>query len=154
MNDATRRMHQRGLLVAAAGIVVGVLSQANWFAASENHSRSSRLPVETTFATVVVSPSRGPGEADARPIPVQNSNNSDRGHAAETRTYVIAASAGYGIEECLGEGGECGKVVADAWCETDGRHAAQKYGQSGEDLSRVSNASSSAPRPYFVTCGG
>jgi hypothetical protein len=153
MNDASRRMHQRGLVVAAAGILVGVLSQANWFGASQNHSHS-RLPVEPPLAAVVVSPGSGSGETDARPISVQNSINSDRGHAVETRTYVIAAAAGYGVEECLGEGGDCGKVVADAWCETDGHRAAQKFGQSGEDLVRASEASSSAPRPYFVTCGG
>ena len=153
MNGASRRMHQRGLVVAAAGILVGVLSQANWFGVSQNHSHS-RLPVEQGLAAVAVSPSSGQDDMDARPISVESSINSDRSHAGDTRTFIIAAAAGYGIEECLGEGGDCGKVVADAWCETDGHRAAQKFGQSGEDLIRASEAPSSAPRPYFVTCGG
>ena len=65
------------------------------------------------------------------------------GHAQEPRTFVIAAAAGYGVEDCLGEASECGKVVADAWCEAHGRGAALKFGRSGDD----------ANRPYFITCG-
>ena len=153
MNGASRRMHQRGLVVAAAGIFLGVQSQAHWFVTSQNHSHS-RLPVEQGLAAVAVSPSSGQDDMDARPISVESSINSDRSHAGDTRTFIIAAAAGYGIEECLGEGGECGKVVADAWCETNGHRAAQKFGQTGKDFDRISKVSSSVPRPYFVTCRG
>jgi hypothetical protein len=151
MDGVSRRMHQRGLVVAAAGIFLGLMSQAHWFVASQNQSHS-RLQVEQGLAAVAVSPSGGPG--DTRPISGQNPINSDRNYAVETHTLIVPAVGGYGIEECLGEGGECGKVVADAWCEIDGHRAAQKFGQSGEDFDRTSKVPSSVPRPYFVTCRG
>lgn len=65
----------------------------------------------------------------------------------EESTYVIAAASGYGVEDCLGEGGECGQVVADARCEAHGRGAAVKFGVS------ESPAEDAATRPYFITCG-
>lgn len=67
--------------------------------------------------------------------------------ADETSTYVIAAASGYGVEDCLGEGGECGQVVADAWCEAHGRGAAVKFGRSN------SPADDAAFPPYFIICG-
>lgn len=67
--------------------------------------------------------------------------------ADEGRTYVIAAASGYGVEDCLVEGGECGQVVADAWCEAHGRGGAVKFG-------RITGADGeAAPRPYFIVCG-
>ncbi len=67
--------------------------------------------------------------------------------ADERSTYVIAAASGYGVEDCLGEGGECGQVVADAWCEAHGRGAAVKFGRSDRP------ADDAASRPYFIICG-
>lgn len=65
--------------------------------------------------------------------------------ARQTSTFVIAAAQGYGVEDCLAEGGECGHVVADAWCEAHGRGEAVSFGRSeGEQT---------ALRPYFITCG-
>ena len=76
-----------------------------------------------------------------------------RGHAQGPRTFMIAAAAGYGVEDCLGEGSECGKVVADAWCQAHGGGAALKFGRSGGDADAISKASSSVPKPYFIMCG-
>jgi hypothetical protein len=67
--------------------------------------------------------------------------------ADEGSTYVIAAASGYGLEDCLGEGGECGQVVADAWCESHGRGAAVKFGRSNGP------ADNAVSRPYFIICG-
>jgi hypothetical protein len=75
----------------------------------------------------------------------------DLGHLAkadEATTFVIAAASGYGIEDCLGEGGECGRVVADAWCEAHGRGAALSFGQQTAPV-----VSGPQPKPYFITCG-
>ena len=66
--------------------------------------------------------------------------------AHEPDTFVIAVTSGYGVEDCLGEGGECGRVVADAWCEAHGRGAALKFGQDFQ-------SSSNGPGPYFITGG-
>jgi hypothetical protein len=68
--------------------------------------------------------------------------------AEEATTFVIAAASGYGIEDCLGEGGECGRVVADAWCEAHGHGAALSFGQEvGPAIPGPQ------PNPYFITCG-
>jgi ssDNA-binding replication factor A large subunit len=70
-------------------------------------------------------------------------------YARETDTFMISAASGYGVEDCLAEGGECGHVVADAWCEAHGRGAALKFGRSDADLTDTP----AALRPYFITCG-
>ncbi len=72
-------------------------------------------------------------------------------YAREASTFVIAAASGYGVEDCLAEGGECGRVVADAWCEAHGRGEALRFGRSEGD----GGANSQPPelRPYFITCG-
>ena len=70
------------------------------------------------------------------------------GDASPSSTFVIAATAGYGVEDCLGEAGECGRVVADAWCGAHGRGAALAFGQKDEPA-----GSSTGSRPYFITCG-
>lgn len=65
--------------------------------------------------------------------------------AQEPSTFVIAATPGYGAEDCLAEGGECGRVVADAWCQSHGRSAAVRFGQS--------DSGADAAKPYFIICG-
>lgn len=67
--------------------------------------------------------------------------------AQDTTTFVIAAASGYGIEDCLGQGDECGQVVADAWCQAHGQGAALKFGQQlNQSASRFESV------PYFITC--
>jgi hypothetical protein len=68
----------------------------------------------------------------------------DGGRAGEAHSFIVAANDGYGIQDCLGEGGECGRVVADAWCEANGHGAALTFGRTGD----VAGA-----QPYVVTCG-
>ena len=77
---------------------------------------------------------------------------SSRGYANEPHTFIIAAGAGYGVEDCLDEGGECGKAVADAWCESHGRGTAVKFGRSPDVADAISKVAS-VTRPYFITCG-
>lgn len=48
--------------------------------------------------------------------------------SAETRSFVIPQRDGYGISECLARTGECGRVVADSWCESHGMSKAASYG--------------------------
>ena len=79
--------------------------------------------------------------------------HSEKSRAQEPRTFVIAAEAGYGVEDCLGEGGECGKAVADAWCESNGGGTAIKYGLAADGAGAPSKTSSSDSKPYFITCG-
>jgi len=72
----------------------------------------------------------------------------DPGKAAEASTFLIASTVGYVVEDCLGEGGECGRVVADAWCEAHGHGAALDFGQQ-----TAPGAALTGPPPYFITCG-
>jgi hypothetical protein len=74
-------------------------------------------------------------------------------YASESRTYFIAAANGYGVEDCLGEGGECGKVLADAWCEAFGRGAALKFGRSEDNSDVTPETATALPGPFFITCG-
>ena len=64
--------------------------------------------------------------------------------AGQAHGFTIAANDGYGLQDCLGEGGECGRAVADAWCAAEGRGAALSFG-------RVDGAATDAA--YVVTCG-
>ena len=74
-----------------------------------------------------------------------------QGAAHAPRTFMIAAGSGYGVEDCLDEGGECGRVVANAWCESHDHGTAVKFGRSPDDTNGISNAAS-VPKPYFITC--
>ena len=84
------------------------------------------------------------GEAHAGSAPVE------AGHV-----FIIASSDGYGVEDCLAEGGECGRVVADAWCEAHGHGAAISFGAADDVTDAIPagvGARNSQP-PYFVRCG-
>ncbi len=70
------------------------------------------------------------------------------GQALESRTFLVSASAGYGVEECLDDGGECGRMVADAWCNAHGQGVALEFGRSEVSA----NGAWPAPKRYYVDC--
>jgi len=49
------------------------------------------------------------------------------GGADEGRTLIIPPNDGYGFEECLTPGSQCGLVVADAWCKAHGFAGSQGF---------------------------
>ena len=53
--------------------------------------------------------------------------------AAGGPAYVVTDQEGYGIIECLTQKSECGKIVADAWCESHGHGPAKAFGRA-EDI--------------------
>jgi len=67
--------------------------------------------------------------------------------AADVNEYEIAANDGYGLQECLESGNECGHVVADAWCEAHGHGHALSYGLRG--ATRIA----ATDETYVVKCG-
>ena len=79
-----------------------------------------------------------------------------QGRADEGHMFIIAAAQGYGVEDCLAEGeGECGRSVADAWCEAHGRGAAKSFGIA-DDVTGAIPAQALGRKsqpPYFVRCG-
>jgi hypothetical protein len=78
------------------------------------------------------------------------------GQAANGHSFIISAIDGYGVQDCLGESGDCGRIVADAWCEAHGHGAAISFGRA-EDVTGVINVANSSDKtqttPYVITCG-
>jgi hypothetical protein len=72
--------------------------------------------------------------------------------AAETHALVISANDGYGVEDCLAEAGECGQVVADAWCEAHGHGAAVSFGRASKFFGLVAAKAAETEEPYVVNC--
>jgi len=55
-------------------------------------------------------------------------------HAAPAaeRVYVLGADDGYGLNDCITQKRECGRVVADAWCESHGHGHAVAFGAAAD----------------------
>lgn len=73
-------------------------------------------------------------------------------HAVDANEYVIAANDGYGLQECLEAGSECGHVVADAWCEAHGHGHALSFGARGAPTSGATRIAAE-DETYVVKCG-
>jgi hypothetical protein len=72
--------------------------------------------------------------------------------AAGQETFVIPASDGYGVADCLAHGSECGKVVANAWCEAQGYVLASSFGLVGAEDVTGAIGTEAAQRPISITC--
>ena len=73
---------------------------------------------------------------------------------ADDATFVISANDGYGIGDCLASGNECGKIVANAWCEAQGFRSAASFGLAqAEDVTGAIEVSYvETARPIAITC--
>ena len=74
------------------------------------------------------------------------------------QTFLIPASDGYGVADCISSKAECGKIVANAWCEAQGYKQATAFGiASREDFtgsfSKASTAGAPTEQPLVITCG-
>ena len=70
-------------------------------------------------------------------------------------TFLVPANDGYGVGNCLATGGECGQLVADAWCQAHGYGRAASFGPTlAEDVTGAVEPVSSAgrERPVAITC--
>jgi hypothetical protein len=69
-------------------------------------------------------------------------------------TFLIPASDGYGVADCLTGANECGVIVANAWCEAHGFSRAETFGVAVEDVTGSTAASvpSRSERPFSITC--
>ncbi len=80
----------------------------------------------------------------------------DTAQAAESASYTIPASDGYGIVECLRAGSDCGRGLANSWCEAHGHAHAIAYG-STEDVTGTITASDKvfqvAAGDIVIRCG-
>lgn len=74
---------------------------------------------------------------------------------ASLPSYVISDNDGYGVLECLTQKSDCGKIVADAWCESHGHGPARAFGRADDVTASIEPK---APRPSLrpgaaiVTC--
>jgi hypothetical protein len=69
--------------------------------------------------------------------------------------FLLPATDGYGIAECLTGERECGKIVANAWCEAKGFTKAASYGAvSPADVTgSVTGRNETAKEPpLMITC--
>ena len=75
---------------------------------------------------------------------------------SEQNVFLLPPSDGYGIAECLTGQRECGKIVANAWCESKGFAKAASYGAvsateiTGSIAGRTSQPSTKPP--LMITC--
>jgi hypothetical protein len=72
-------------------------------------------------------------------------------------TFLIPASDGYGVADCLSTGSsECGRVVADAWCEAQGFSRSESFGRAAADEVTGSidtlTPRKESERPIRITC--
>ncbi len=75
--------------------------------------------------------------------------------AAEPSVFTLPADDGYGIGECMRGGGDCGRVMADSWCEAHGRGHALAFG-AAEDVTGAipgGDAASGGASQVIIRCG-
>ena len=81
-------------------------------------------------------------------------NGTSRAAGGET-TFLIAATDGYGVADCLTGGTECGNIVANAWCESQGFSRAESFGLAAPETvtgSAQVGLSGRSERPIAITC--
>jgi hypothetical protein len=66
--------------------------------------------------------------------------------ASAPQIYVISDNEGYGVVECLTQKRDCGKIVADSWCEAHGHGMAVAFGRADDITASIPNASAD-PKP-------
>lgn len=54
--------------------------------------------------------------------------------------YVISDHEGYGVVECLTQNHDCGRIVADSWCEAHGHGPAMAYGRADDITASITPA--------------
>ncbi|MCA0400497.1 MAG: hypothetical protein LCH38_06745 [Proteobacteria bacterium] len=83
-------------------------------------------------------------------------NDEVTAQAKKQRDFVIAGSEGYGTQECLTSQSQCGRIVADAWCEAKGFKAALAYRQLDRDeITGSTNARTPSGKPvesFLISC--
>jgi hypothetical protein len=72
------------------------------------------------------------------------------------RDFIVPADDGYGMDECMAEGGPCAKLIADSWCQVNGMKTSLHYNmtQASDVTASLSNKiTDRLPSPsYIVTC--
>lgn len=72
------------------------------------------------------------------------------------KEFVFAATDGYGVADCLSGADGCGRLVADAWCESSGFNRALTWRKAeASDVTASSGAliTRDSGGAIVVTCG-
>lgn len=74
-------------------------------------------------------------------------------HAAadDGADYTIAPEDGYGISDCMHDGQDCGRVIADSWCESHGHTRALAFGLKSDFTGSVKPAAPVSTTPVAAT---
>jgi hypothetical protein len=67
--------------------------------------------------------------------------------------FVITASDGYGIGDCLAQGGSCGQMIADAWCAAHGAARAISFGPASAAEPAEGSEDAVSPGSTIISCG-
>lgn len=70
------------------------------------------------------------------------------------QVYVVNDNDGYGLTDCISQKRECGKVVADSWCEAHGHGPALAFGGAEDVTGALPGSRAPKPQPgaALVTC--
>lgn len=71
--------------------------------------------------------------AGASALVVASSGSQSEAASKQTRDFIVAGSDGYGTQDCLATGGQCGRIVADALCESKGFKASLAFRKLDQD---------------------
>jgi hypothetical protein len=74
--------------------------------------------------------------------------------ATPNNRFLVPGNDGYGIGECLAEGGACGQAVADTYCEAQGFKAgALSYQRADDEITASTRTRRSARMvAYEIEC--
>ena len=74
---------------------------------------------------------------------------------AAPRTFILDQHEGYGVISCLVDGIPCGKIIANAFCESQGFGQAVAWGVASDVTASISDrpAPKIAPGSVLITCG-
>ena len=78
-----------------------------------------------------------------------------RAEPLSEKSYIVSASDGYGVNDCIRTGDDCAKIVADAWCEAHGLAASKSYGPADATSPSIDETRRADIRPgsFLVACG-
>ncbi len=85
---------------------------------------------------------------------VYNGHSQAAPAAAQRTVYVLSDHEGYGLVDCISQKRECGKVVADSWCEAHGHGPALAFGGADDVTGAIANirATKTEPGAAMVSC--
>jgi|GEM_PF-1162452 len=66
-------------------------------------------------------------------------------------SFVVSATDGYGVNECITSGDDCAKIVADAWCEAHGLGGAKNFGPASDITGAIVRTSANSKTSASAT---